>query len=123
MAVVPAGWRKGRAVIFLSAKAKRLLEAFAAAPGPIGMLEAADAVLAAGIDGWAFPEEEVDEFDLLHSGIDLYRQGCVAQVDAPGSHGDLYEPTAVGRRIVEYRADKAAAASASPSRQLAWRSE
>jgi hypothetical protein len=90
-------------VIFVGAKAKRLLDAFVAAPGPIGMLEAADAVLASDDGGSAFPDEEVDEFDLLSSGIDLYRQGCVARVSAPGGHGDLYELTAIGRRIVAHK--------------------
>lgn len=95
-------------MIFLSAKGKRLLEAFAAAAGPLGMLEAGDAVLASDDGGSVFPDEEIDEFGLLSSGIDLYRQGCVARVSVPGGHGDLYELTAVGRRIVEHRAGEAA---------------
>lgn len=85
-------------MIFVSADAKALLGVFVMATGPIGMFEAADVLLAPNPGDR--PEYFGSAYDLLVEGASLYNQGCIDRVVVDGVHGDLYEPTEVGRRIV-----------------------
>lgn len=84
-------------MIALSPDAEMLLGVFAAASGPIGMFEAADVLLAPNPGDR--PEFFGSAYDLLLDGASLYNQGCIRRVVVDGAHGDLYEPTEVGRRI------------------------
>lgn len=84
-------------MIALSADAELLLGVFTAAPGPIGMFEAADVLLAPNPGDR--PEYLGSAYDLLLAGASLYNQGCIDRVIVDGAQGDLYEPTEVGRRI------------------------
>lgn len=84
-------------MILVSPSAEKMLAVFVAATGPIGMFEAADALLAPNPGDR--PEYFGSAYDLLVEGASLYSQGCIDRVVVDGVHGDLYEPTEVGRRI------------------------